>query len=49
MASNNVINTELVGSIVCGLKVISRLMSENILYVDFRQKECTNIKSIFFK
>ena len=48
MASNNVINTELVGSIVCGLKVISRLISENIFYLVFRQKECTNIiKSIF--
>ena len=41
MASNNAINTELVGSIVRGLKFISRLMPENIFYVDFRQKECT--------
>ena len=50
MASNNVINTELVESIACGLKFISRLMPENIFYVDFRKKECTNIiKSIFFK
>ena len=50
MAFNNVINTELVGSIVHGLKFISRLMPENIFYVDFRQKECTNIiKSILFK
>ena len=30
MASNNVINTELVGSIVYGLKFISRLMPENV-------------------
>ena len=30
MASNNVINTELVGSIVYGLKFISRLMPVNI-------------------
>ena len=43
MASNNVINTELVGSIVRGLKFISRLMPENIFYVDFKQKECINI------
>ena len=50
MASNNVINTELVGSIVRGLKLISRLMPENIFYVDFKKRECTNIiKSIFFK
>ena len=50
MASNNVINTELVESIVRGLKFISRLMTENIYYVDFKQKECTNIiKSILFK
>ena len=50
MASNNVINTELVGSIACGLKFISRLMPENTFYVDFRKKECTNIiKSTFFK
>ena len=50
MASNNVINTELVGSIVRGLKFISRLMPENIFYVDFRKKECSNIiKNIFFK
>ena len=50
MASNNVINTELVGSIVGGLKFISSLMPENVFYVDFMQKECTNIiKSIFFK
>ena len=50
MASNNVINTELVGSIACGLKFISRLMPENIFYVDFRQKECTNIiKGMFFE
>ena len=41
MASNNVINIELVGSIVCSLNVISRLMPENIFYVDFSQKECT--------
>ena len=48
MASNNVINTELVGSIACGLKC--RLMAENIFYVDFRKKEFSNIiKSIFFK
>ena len=43
MASNNVINTELVERIVRGLKFISRLMTENIYYVDFKQKECTNI------
>ena len=50
MASNNVINTELVGNIVGGLKFISSLMPENIFHVDFMQKECTNIiKSIFFK
>ena len=50
MASNNVINTELVGSLVCGLKFIGRLMPENIFYLDFRQKECTIIiKSIIFK
>ena len=50
MASNNVINTELVESIARGLKFINRLMPENIFYVDFRKKECTNIiKSIFFK
>ena len=50
MASNNVINTELVESIAHGLKFISRLMPENIFYVDVRKKECTNIiKSIFFK
>ena len=50
MASNNVINTELVERIVRGLKFISRLMTENIYHVDFKQKECTNIiKSIFFK
>ena len=47
---NNVINTELVETIVCGLKFISRLMPENIFYVNSKQKECTNItKSIFFK
>ena len=40
MASNNVINTELVASIPRGLKFISRLMPENIFYVDFRKKEC---------
>ena len=33
MASNNVINTELVESIARGLKFISRLMPENIFYV----------------
>ena len=50
MASNNVINKELVGSVVRGLKFISRLMPENIFYVDFKQKQCTNIiKSLFFK
>ena len=50
MASNNVRNTELVESIAGGLKFISRLMAENIFYVDFRKKECTNIiRSIFFK
>ena len=50
MASNSVINTELVGSKVRGLKFISRLMPENIFYVDFWKKEFTNIiKSIFFK
>ena len=43
MASNNVINTELVECIVRGLKFISRLMPENIFYVDFKQKECINI------
>ena len=52
MASNNLASkwllTELVESIACGLKFISRLMPENIFYVDFRKKECTNIKSIFF-
>ena len=48
-ASNNAIIAELVGSIVHGLKFISRLISENIFYVELRQKECTNIKSIFFK
>ena len=48
-ASNNVIIAELVESIVHGLKFISRLISENIFYVEFRQKECTNIKTIFFK
>ena len=30
MVSNNVINTELVGSIAYGLKFISRFMPENI-------------------
>ena len=30
MASNNVINTELVGSIVYGLKFVSRLMPKNM-------------------
>ena len=49
MASNNVINTELAGNIARGLKFMSRLMPENIFYVDFRKKECSNIKSIFFK
>ena len=49
MASKNAINTELVERIVYGLKFISRLMTENIFYVDFRDKECTNIRSIFFK
>ena len=50
MASNSVINTELVGSKVHGLKFISKLMPENNFYVDFRKKECTNIiKSIGFK
>ena len=50
MASNSVINTDLVESIVRGLKLISTLMPENIFYVDFRKKEYTNIiKSIFFK
>ena len=50
MASNSAINTELVGSKVCGLKFISRLMPENIFYVDSKKKECANIiKSIFFK
>ena len=39
MASNSVINTDLVGSIVHGLKFISRLMPQNIFYVDFRKKE----------
>ena len=50
MASNNAINTELVGSIVNGLKSLNMyVMPENILYVDFRQKEYTNIiKSMFF-
>ena len=33
MASNNVINTELVGSIVHGLKCITRLMPENIFFM----------------
>ena len=50
MASNSVMNTELVESIACGLKFISSLMPENIFYVDFRKKEFTKvIKSIFFK
>ena len=50
MASNNVINTELVESIAHGLKFISRLIPEIIFYVDFRKNECTNIiKSLFFK
>ena len=50
MASNSVINTEFVGSIVHGLKFISRLMPQNIFYVDFGKKECANIiKSTFFK
>ena len=47
MASNNVINTELVESIVRGLKFISRLMPENIFYVNFKQKECYYQKYIF--
>ena len=51
MTSNNtIINTELVESIVYCLKPISRLMPKKIFYMDFRQKEYTNIiKSIFFK
>ena len=50
MASNSVMNTELVGSIVHGIKFISRLMAQNIFHVDFRKKECANIiKSILFK
>ena len=50
MASNNAINTELVGSIVNGLKSLNMyVMPENIFYVDFRQMEYTNIiKSMFF-
>ena len=47
MASNNVVNTELVEIIARGLKFISRLMPE-ILFM--WKKECTNIiKSMFFK
>ena len=38
MASNNVINTELVGSIVRGLKFISRLMPENIFLCGLQGK-----------
>ena len=50
MASNNAICTELVESIVYGLKCISRLIPENIFHEDFRKKEYTNItKSIFFQ
>ena len=48
MASKHrVINTELVGSIVGGLKFISSLMPENIFYVDFMQKSLHYQKFIF--
>ena len=50
MTSNNTIKTELVGSIVYGLKFLSGWCLKIFCYVDFRKKECTNIiKSIFFK
>ena len=49
MASNNMIKTELTGSSF-RLKIQQWAMSENIFYVEFRQKECTNIiKVMFFK
>ena len=48
MASNSVINTELVGSKVCGLKFITRLMPENIFYVDSKKKNVLTLSKVYF-
>ena len=47
MASNNVINTELVGSIVYGLKFISRLMPENVFMWTSGQRNVLTSKVYF--
>ena len=46
MASNNVINTEFVGSIVCGLKFISRLMRKH--YVEKEKKNVLTLSEVYF-
>ena len=46
MASNNTINTELVGSIVYGLKFISRMMPENIFYVDLGKRNVLTLSKV---
>ena len=50
MASSNVLNTELVGSSLMALNLTVEVMPENVFYVDFRQKEYSNIiKAMFFE
>ena len=50
MASSNVLNTELVGSSLMALNLTVGVMPENVFYVDFRQKEYSNIiKAMFFE
>ena len=48
MASNNVINTELVEIIVCGLKFISRLMPANIFMWTLGKKNVLTLSKVYF-
>ena len=48
MPSSNVINTELVGSIVCGLKFISSLMSEDIFMWTSGKKNVLTLSKVYF-
>ena len=48
MASNSVINTELVGSIARSLKFISRLMPENIFMWTSGKKNVLTLSKVYF-